>query len=346
MANEKVCIILPVYNVRDYLERCMDSILLQSFHHYDVKLIDDGSTDGSAALCDEIASRHENVFCYHKPNGGAGDARNYGIAKSIGCGYDYVAFVDPDDMLEPDYLEKLVRIGDADIAICGYKTILFQNDQIVSEKGFQNALPGTFVDYSEELCMLHKNTLLFMPWNKLFRMSLISQYGIRFGTTKRYEDMTFVYRYLMHCNSLAFTQDCLYRYSKYIRGRKSAVFSFANEYCEGAFISYDEGQKLATHMNALGMKTDAVEYFRKRLKQHLQTSLIGEMVVNLSMSELKWKERKRYIGELIEKYHVYFPEFDVEELEIIGNIVGTFANKENLNGIVLMSYLYKWKHNH
>lgn len=346
MGNEKICIILPVYNVRAYLERCIDSILLQSFHHYDVKLIDDGSTDGSAELCEEIASRHKSVSCYHKPNGGAGDARNYGIEKTVGCGYSHVAFVDPDDVLEPEYLEKLVGIGDADIAICGYRTIEFQNEQVLSEKCFENAPTGRFEDYSEELCMLHKNTLLFMPWNKLFRMSLISQYGIRFGTTKRYEDVTFVYRYLRHCNSLAYTKDCLYRYSKYVNGRKSAVLSFANEYCEGAFVAYDEGQKVVTHMSERGMNLDAVNYFRNRLKQHLQTSIIGEMIVNLSDSKLNWKERRRYIGELVERYHAYFPEFDMEELERIGNIVRTFANKGNYDGIVLMSYLYKWKHNH
>ena len=91
------------------------------------------------------------------------------------------------------------------------------------------------------------------------------------------------------------------------------------------------------------MKTEAVDFFGKRLKQHLQTSVIGEMIVSLSASTLKWKERRRYVGELIERYHAYFPKFDEEEEGKIGNMAKTFANKGNLSAIVLMSYLYKLK---
>ena len=346
MEAKKVCVILPVYNVKPYLERCVNSVLEQTYLNYDVILVDDGSNDGSGEVADEIAAKYKNVISFHKPNGGAGDARNYGIEKSCsGGGYYYLAFVDPDDVLEKTYLEKLVQTADnADFAICGYKTVTYNGTDVIEEKQFKNALKGNFIDFAEELCVLHNNTLLFGPWNKLFRADIIYEYSVRFGTTKRYEDTAFVYRYLQHCNSIAITTDCLYLYSKFMSGRKTAVTSFGNEYCEGAFIAYEEGQKVVAQMSRMQMNEDAVFCFKKRLDEHLQTSIIGEMIVNLSVAPLNWEQRKSYVRKMIERYHEYLPVFDDNNDNGVGRIARKMANRGNLDGIVGLSYLYRMKH--
>ncbi|MBQ4510326.1 MAG: glycosyltransferase family 2 protein [Clostridia bacterium] len=107
---KKISIIIPVYNVEAYLKDCIDSILMQSMQDYEIILVDDGSTDKSGNLCDEFASKRENIFAYHKENGGPSDARNYGIEKSNG---EYIVFVDSDDYFDDcKILEKIVNASE------------------------------------------------------------------------------------------------------------------------------------------------------------------------------------------------------------------------------------------
>lgn len=94
---KKISVIIPVYNVEKYLKDCIDSILMQSMQDYEIILVDDGSTDRSGELCDEYASKKENIFAYHKENGGPSDARNFGISKAKG---EYIVFVDSDDYFD------------------------------------------------------------------------------------------------------------------------------------------------------------------------------------------------------------------------------------------------------
>lgn len=102
-----ISVIMPVYNVRDYLKRCLDSILNQDFKDYEVILVDDGSTDGSGDICDEYAERYSLITVYHKKNEGASLARKYGLERAKG---EYVTFVDSDDWVAPNYLSMLFRL--------------------------------------------------------------------------------------------------------------------------------------------------------------------------------------------------------------------------------------------
>lgn len=113
-----VSVIVAVYNVEHYLERCVDSLLSQTYANHEILLVDDGSTDGSAAICDDYANRNRTVAVVHKENGGLSDARNAGLLVASG---DYVVFVDGDDLVAPCYIEHLmipILNGDANFAIC------------------------------------------------------------------------------------------------------------------------------------------------------------------------------------------------------------------------------------
>lgn len=104
---KKISVIIPVYNVQGYLKDCLDSILMQSSSDYEIVLVDDGSTDRSGELCDEYARKYDNIFAFHKENGGPSDARNYGIEKSNG---EYIVFVDSDDYFDDcKILEKIIE---------------------------------------------------------------------------------------------------------------------------------------------------------------------------------------------------------------------------------------------
>ena len=115
-----ISVIVPVYNVEKYLCDCVDSILSQSQKDFELLLIDDGSTDGSAGLCDAVSKKDSRIRVYHKKNGGLSDARNYGIQRAQG---QWLTFVDSDDLLFPDALEMMISLTDqydCQMACCGF----------------------------------------------------------------------------------------------------------------------------------------------------------------------------------------------------------------------------------
>ena len=121
MKKELISVIVPIYNVEKYICECVDSILNQTYSNIEILLIDDGSTDLSNKICDKYLNVDDRIKVFHKKNGGLSDARNYGIKKSLG---KYICFIDGDDVISDDYVEKLY-IGilkyNADISICGYQ---------------------------------------------------------------------------------------------------------------------------------------------------------------------------------------------------------------------------------
>lgn len=102
----KISVIIPVYNVKEYLEKCVDSVLNQTFSDLEILLINDGSTDGSNIICDEFEKKDSRIKVYHKENGGLSDARNFGLLKSTG---DYIVFLDSDDFIKEDAYEKFME---------------------------------------------------------------------------------------------------------------------------------------------------------------------------------------------------------------------------------------------
>ena len=111
-----ISIIVPVYNVESYLERCVNSIINQTYHNLEIILVDDGSPDGSGDLCDKLAKNDDRITVYHKKNGGLSDARNYGVQNANG---EYITFIDSDDFVAKDYIEHLysmIQEFNADIA--------------------------------------------------------------------------------------------------------------------------------------------------------------------------------------------------------------------------------------
>lgn len=106
--NKYISIVVPVYNVEDYLQQCLDSLLIQDISNdlYEIILVDDGSTDSSKKICDQYGINYKNIKCFHKENGGLSDARNYGLNVAVG---KYILFVDSDDFIHKNILGKLIR---------------------------------------------------------------------------------------------------------------------------------------------------------------------------------------------------------------------------------------------
>lgn len=117
----KISIIVPVYNIENYIEKCLKSIINQTYHNWEAIIIDDGSTDNSGKICDDFALKDERIKVFHIKNGGPSYARNYAVTKTSGL---YLFFVDGDDYLECDALEKMVNLAaNKDIVYCDYYTV-------------------------------------------------------------------------------------------------------------------------------------------------------------------------------------------------------------------------------
>lgn len=201
-------IIIPVYNAECTLHRCVDSILQQSFADFELLLIDDGSPDGSGAICDEYAALDSRVRAYHKPNGGVSSARNLGLDYANG---EYVSFVDADDKLyDNDSLLHLTNLK-ADIVIGGFDVVNWNDGLIVRRQLEDVSLSVSHInDWLNEA--VHRK-FVSSPWAKLLRREIIWTNSLRFNEAMLIaEDTAFIYHFLAHCRTMAITSAPVYTY--------------------------------------------------------------------------------------------------------------------------------------
>lgn len=186
--SELISVIVPIYNVERYLEKCIDSIIAQTYQNLEIILCDDGSTDGCGAICDRYAGLDSRIQVIHKPNGGLSDARNAGIEIARGNWY---VFIDSDDFITSDTVERMyaaaVSTG-SQIAVCNIIRIY---DDGGTESFYRPSTEETLLAGESRFETLKQPSAC----NKLFRADLFE--GVRFPKGKFYED-TFVYHVLAH----------------------------------------------------------------------------------------------------------------------------------------------------
>ena len=185
--EETVSVIVPVYNCEAYLPKCIESVLNQTYRQIQLVLIDDGSSDGSGALCDLYAARDPRVLARHQRNGGVSKARNAGLEAAAG---DWILFVDADDYVEQDYCRRMLAASmrcDADVVIARPASQLQPDVQLYQAEQ---------VEQLKQACLAYDETRFGYnidgPWGKLFRRSLVETHTIRFPETlARSEDAYF-----------------------------------------------------------------------------------------------------------------------------------------------------------
>lgn len=191
----KFSIIIPVYNAESYLNKCIGSILEQSYGDFELILVDDGSVDSSGLICDQICSLDPRVIVYHKGNGGVSSARNLGIEKATG---EYIVFIDADDYVGPDYLHNFSKY-DSECIICGAQKFGGSNG---TEMLLQNEYEGirsiaAFINDG-----IYKS-IIRTPWAKAIRRDVILNNDINFNPkVKLGEDTLFALECYSHCNSI------------------------------------------------------------------------------------------------------------------------------------------------
>ncbi len=202
-----ISVIVPVYNVVDYLERCVNSILAQTYTQFELIIVDDGSTDGSEDLCDVLATRDSRIICIHKENGGLSSARNAALDISKG---EYITFVDSDDMIAPNALEVLIQralTSDSDIVLTDSYFSFSDKDSapktfLIKEEKNQDNIQAL----QEVLC---KSTR-WEAWGHLFKSSLWSI--IRFPQGKLYEDLATIPYVILSADKVTSLSTAIYYY--------------------------------------------------------------------------------------------------------------------------------------
>lgn len=187
-----ISIIIPVYNCEKYLHRCLDSILKQNYRNIEVLLVDDGSTDSSLNICKEYENKDNRFKAFHKKNGGPSSARNYGLDR---CNGDYIVFVDSDDYLSNNYLQKLYDAmieNNAEVVFCGYDTE-YSNKEVKSGYVFSVG------EYDYKNNCYDGIYMPFVVWSMMINASCINnkRKKLRFE-----EDITYLEDYLFNMNLL------------------------------------------------------------------------------------------------------------------------------------------------
>lgn len=192
--NPQISIIVPMYNAERFICRCMESILSQSFHDYEIVAVDDGSTDDTGRILDEYAKDHSKIKAIHTKNKGVSHARNTALEKADD---EYITFVDVDDYLERDFLSSMLS-READLIIGGFNKIGEGEETTSPESAFYT--PKTYKECFDKYLF---TDLLKAPWGKIFKRIIIEEFHIRFNEELIFaEDVVFVQTYIVHCKSI------------------------------------------------------------------------------------------------------------------------------------------------
>ena len=206
MADSMVSVIVPVYNVQQYLPQCVESILAQTYQRLEIILVDDGSTDGSGRLCDALAQRDERVRVIHKPNGGLSDARNAGTEA---CNGEFIFYLDSDDYLEQDAIMALVRIqseSHAEVVIGNYFYTYSDREDIAQPE------TGTIQknNRKEAISLLMQGKLQTFAWGKLIRSDIAKRHPFPVG--KLFEDHFWTHLVFQDCETVVYSSKPMVHY--------------------------------------------------------------------------------------------------------------------------------------
>ena len=203
----KVSIIVPVYNVEEYLKRCLDSLVNQTLSDIEIICVNDGSTDGSAQILEEFAQKDNRIKVTSQINSGVSEARNVGVKQATG---EFIGYVDPDDFIEPDFYEKLynsAKENDCDIACSSVirennkkKKVLIKYDKQIIAK-----------DVKEKFELAHIPEHCYI-WNKIYKREKLKNSGITFRREMVYEDMIYTPDVVEELGDLVVVPDVWYHY--------------------------------------------------------------------------------------------------------------------------------------
>ena len=221
MKKDLISIVVPIYNVEKYVEKCVSSILIQTYSNLEIVLVDDGSTDNSGKIIDKLKNKDSRIKVIHKKNGGLSDARNCGIDNSTG---KYICFIDSDDYVNSNYVEVLYKNiikYDCDISVCSFKKVL-ESDEINILEEVKN---DTFVlNETNIFSQLYGKFSLetIVAWNKMYKINLFD--SVRYPKGKIHEDEYVIHKLLNNAKKIIYSS---VPYYYYVQRNNSIVHKFS-----------------------------------------------------------------------------------------------------------------------
>lgn len=323
MQNSKISIIVPVYNILPYIEKCLNSLINQTYENIEIIIVDDGSNDGSEKICDKFAKNYKKINVFHKANGGLSSARNYGLNFATG---DYIGFVDGDDYIELNMFERLINNltqTNADISICSF---FMENEDGSKHCNCENLETKTFSNIEAlELLSSERQDRYVVAWNKLYKKELFQD--IEFPIGKIHEDQAIIhhlffkakkistisqklYHYVVHKNSLSHQNNITKHFDDI-----DALFDRIKFYKQNNLQSLLAGVERTMFNLFLFYKHKAIEYGRCSFKQIKIMKLYGLKCYQFFeecstfkdyTKQEKFKRRKIYKISCVDKINLKF----------------------------------------
>ena len=256
--EELVSIVVPVYNMGNSIEICVNSLLKQDYANIEILLVDDGSKDNSLEKCNKLKDKDNRIRVYHTENRGSGPARNTGIENAKG---QYIYFPDADDQLEENAISMLVagmQKGKYDLVVFGYKSLDKNGNTVLLKQYPEMEKKGEDVrqDYSNYVASTRKYGIQGAPWNKFFDLSLIKMHSIEYPPLRRHQDEGFISRYMCFCNNIHFIQPILYIHN--LNDLKKEWDKYPVDYIDAVMGLYNTKKETILTWNKKDKKTKTI----------------------------------------------------------------------------------------
>lgn len=314
---DKISVVVPVYNSEKYLQKCIDSILNQSFTNIEVLLVDDGSSDKSMQICRQYSEQDNRVKVFYKENSGVSDTRNFGLDKSSG---NYIVFIDSDDWIDKEYLNVLYKNlinYDADVSVCNFTVGNDQNKSIKVTSNNKNIELSNIEAINEIYGDLYFQ-IISVVWNKLYKKELFND--LRFPVGKIHEDEYITPLILYKCRKIVYTDKELLYYRQTPNSIMNSKFNIKR-------------------LDYLYVLENRIEFFKENMLDQLYEKSIETYILKIIDFYFKVKysdiKNKKNINKIL-----------IEKLDSIDNqwdVRLTKSLRKNLNLFKRYPYLYEIK---
>lgn len=325
----KISVIIPIYNTEKHLNKCLDSVLSQTYHDFEIIVINDGSPDNSLKILKSYEAKHNNIKVFSQKNSGVSEARNLGIKKAKG---EYIVFIDSDDYVSPNYLEDLIRDmqqNPCDLIIHGFDKVSFINDETI-----ETIIPSAearSVKLSTPLDVLsNENSIFFKqgyPISKLFKRKIVLENNIKFPKgINIYEDTVFLLQYLYHCKSVYLNNIANYRYTLNENSLSNSSRSFKK--------TFDSLNEITQTVDELYLKSQEKQFDIHKYSESLGliATYVNDAIISVYINIESKKERKNLLSQfsILQKkiYQKNFKEknilFTIKKNILIGNFFSIF----------------------
>ena len=285
----KLSIIVPVYGVEKYIDKCLNSLVKQSLKEIEIIVVNDGTKDNSQKIIDKYVKKYpDKIKSYIKENGGQGSARNYGLKKATG---EYIGYVDSDDFVEKDMYKKLynkAKENNYDIVVCGNYNV---------SEDYQNKNIDTFINnYNTDLENIFFGKMAV--WNKIYKRDILIKNKLEFKEKVWYEDLAFTLKAIMNSNTFAFIDEPIYDYL--IR--------------EGSTMNNSNVQR---NLEILDAFNDILSYIKHNKKEEYFSKIeflaidhiYISAIVRVLKAEADDKVKRETINKLIDYMNTNFPDY-------------------------------------